>query len=248
MDALTVAVETAPAVSHLTSAFMLHPRTYARGAELGFSGLDFYVCGRGGVLGDVNADVVTAAFAFFEPTMVRTQWEMGRQVSEPLEAGRAFADCLRTWTEAKVPEDFDTTRLADLAARVVAAASPAVAPLFAGWRAAITVPDGPSAATFAMNALRELRAAHHAAAVVTSGLTMHQAVSHRSPVMSTVFGWGEPLDTAGLSADWDRAEEATNRALDPAFEVLDAGERQEFRDLSLALLAAVGDPMGAASA
>ena len=50
---------------------MTDPATYAYGAELGFDGMDFYVAGRGGALGDVPADVVTAAFIYFEPDVVR---------------------------------------------------------------------------------------------------------------------------------------------------------------------------------
>ena len=58
---------TAQAVGALGGAFMLDGSTYARGAELGFSGLDFYVLGRGGALGDTHADVVAAAFCFWNP-------------------------------------------------------------------------------------------------------------------------------------------------------------------------------------
>ena len=65
-------------MSAVGSHFMLDGNTYKRGAELGFQGLDFYATGRGGVLGDVDADVVAAAFAFFEPGQVRTQWDAGR--------------------------------------------------------------------------------------------------------------------------------------------------------------------------
>ena len=49
-------VETAKAIARpigdMGGAFMMDGATYARGAELGFSGIDFYVLGRGGVLGD----------------------------------------------------------------------------------------------------------------------------------------------------------------------------------------------------
>ena len=45
--------------------WMLHPATAARGEELGLlPGRGFWVCGRNGVLGDVDADVVTAAIGF----------------------------------------------------------------------------------------------------------------------------------------------------------------------------------------
>ena len=38
--------------------FMLDPTFYAPAIESGYQGYDFYVTGRGGVLGDVDADVV----------------------------------------------------------------------------------------------------------------------------------------------------------------------------------------------
>jgi len=37
----------------------------------------YYLAGRGGVLGDVDADVAQAALGFFEPSMVRKTWEAG---------------------------------------------------------------------------------------------------------------------------------------------------------------------------
>jgi hypothetical protein len=77
MDALATATSTADAVSQVGRHFMLDGETYKRGAELGFEGLDFYIVGRGGVLGDVDADVVSAAFTFFEPGGVRALWDQG---------------------------------------------------------------------------------------------------------------------------------------------------------------------------
>lgn len=239
MDELTAANRSAPAITNLTSFFMIAPETFAKGAELGFSGLDFYVTGRGGALGDVDADVVAAAFLFFEPAMVRSQWELGRAVMPPLEAARGFASCLTDWTEANVPADLDTTRLTELAHRLVSTASPAGAPLFAGWRSNIVAPTGPAAATFLMNALRELRNAFHGIAIINAGLTMQQAVSHRSPQMSGLFGWGDPIDTSDVEDVWADAEAATDRAMARIFTVLDESEREEFTEAAAALLQAV---------
>ncbi len=117
MDALAAATSTAAAVSTVGSHFMLDGNTYKRGAELGFQGLDFYVTGRGGVLGDVDADVVSAAFTFFEPGNVRTLWEQGRAVMSATEAGTEFAACCATWAEAHVPDTLDAARLEELAGR-----------------------------------------------------------------------------------------------------------------------------------
>jgi hypothetical protein len=238
MDALAAATETASAVSSIGSHFMMDGGTYKRGAELGFAGLDFYVAGRGGVLGDVDADVVAAAFTFFEPDHIRTQWELGRAVMPAAKAADEFAACCHAWAEAHVPDDLDAGRLAELAGRVVAGARPACAPIFAAWRA-LPVPTSPkAAAVHQMNALRELRNGLHAASVVAAGLTPVDAVALRTPHMAPLFGWSELPDTSEVGAPWEQAEAATNRAMAHAFEVLDEAERDELVELANALHAA----------
>jgi hypothetical protein len=235
MDALEAADTTAAAVSTVGSHFMLDGNTYKRAAELGFAGLDFYVTGRGGVLGDVDADVVTAAFTFFEPQHVRTQWEAGRAVMSPADAAAAFAACCATWAEEHVPDDLDAARLGELAGQVAATARPACAPVFAGWRA-LPVPASPkSAAVHHMNSLRELRLGLHAAAVVTEGLAPLQALSVKTPLMAPLFGWPETVDIEGLQPRWDHAEERTTAAMAHAYESLSDAERDELSDLAVAL-------------
>lgn len=238
MDALAAATATAPAVGAIGSHFMLDGHTYKRGAELGFQGLDFYVAGRGGVLGPVDADVVSAAFTFFEPNGIRTLWEQGLAVMPPADAAEAFAACCADWAEANVPDDLDAARLATLAGQVVEAARPACAPVFAGWRA-VPVPDAPKAAAVRqMNALRELRNGLHGAAVVSSGLSPLEALSVRSPHMVALFGWSEPAATDGLQPTWDDAEARTSAAMAHAYEPLEPTERAELAELAGALHAA----------
>lgn len=235
MDALEAATRSAAAVSAIGSHFMLDGATYKRGAELGFQGLDFYITGRGGVLGDVDADVVSAAFTFFEPGAVRTLWEQGRAVLPAAEAGREFAACCATWAEANVPDDLDAARLAELAGQVVATARPACAAVFAGFRA-LPVPASPkAAAVHQMNALRELRLGLHGAAVVAAGLTPLQALSVRTPQMAPVFGWAELADVTDLQPVWDGAEARTDAAMAHAFEGLDAAGRDELVERADAL-------------
>ena len=235
MDALTTAQRTAAAVSTIGSHFMLDGATYKRGAELGFQGLDFYVTGRGGVLGEVDADVVAAGFAFFEPNGVRALWDQGRSVMPPTEAARAFAESCDTWADAHVPDELDAGRLAELASRVAGAARPACAPVFAGWRA-MDVPDEPKAAAVRqMNVLRELRNGLHAAAVISAGLSPLEALSIKTPHMVPLFGWPEGASTDGLQERWDGAEAQTDRSIAHAFEALDDAERAELTDLANAL-------------
>jgi hypothetical protein len=53
---------TSPTIGKAGSAFYFHPSTLARGKEVGLDGFRFYMLGRGGVLGDVESDVVASAF------------------------------------------------------------------------------------------------------------------------------------------------------------------------------------------
>jgi hypothetical protein len=233
MDSLEASRSMAAAVSSVASHFMLDPATFASGAELGFAGADLYFAGRGGVLGDVDADVVAAAFCFFEPGLVRGMWDQGRAVMAPSQAAAAFADLGHRWGERNVPDKVHADRLGELAGRAVAAARPACAPVFAGWRA-LPVPDSPKAhALHHMNGLRELRNGLHAAAVITRGLSPHEAVSIRSPHMAPLFGWNEPAaDIDPLRDVWQEAEDATDAAMAHAFDVLSPDERAELVGLA----------------
>jgi hypothetical protein len=239
MDALATATATATAVSAVGSHFMLDGGTYAKGAGLGFSGLDFYAAGRGGVLGEVDADVVAAAFAFFEPAYVRAQWDQGRSVMPPARAADAWASACADWAEAHVGDDAPVERMAELLDPVVGAARPACASIFSGWRA-LPVPTAPKAhAVHQMNALRELRHGLHSAAVVSAGLTPHQALSLRTPGMVPIFGWPEAAPVEGLQGRWDAAEAATDTAIAHAYDALDDGQRDELAGLLDELTASI---------
>jgi len=226
------ATATATTLPVLGSHFMLDAATYAGGAELGFDGIDFYTTGRGGALGDVDADVVSAAFVFFNPGHVRRSWQAGRAVMDPTEAARHWATACHDWGRAHLPDDLDSTRLAELAGKVVASASPAGAPLFGGWRA-LPEPDDPSAlAMHRLNGLRELRGAIHGAAVVASELTPLEAVMVKQPYMAQVFGWTEPFPAVDAKHDaWSSAESATDRSFGRALTALDEAELVELVEL-----------------
>ena len=226
MDARAAAERTAEAVSGVPAAFMMDGATYERGAALGFEGIDFYFLGRAGVLGDVPASVVAAAIFYFEPGTVRAAWERGRRVLSPVDAAGAFAGCAHAWAEAHLPDGVDYRRLAELEGKVVDGASPAGAPLFAGWRE-LPLPESPRArALHQLQLLRELRGALHGGAVLAEGLGPTEALSVRTPFMANLFGWTDPLpDPEPCKAAWERAEEATNRAMARHLAVLDDAER-----------------------
>ncbi|HXQ61261.1 MAG TPA: hypothetical protein VN796_02945 [Acidimicrobiales bacterium] len=235
MDPEAAARRTAPVISSLPAAFMLDGATYAHGGELGFDGVDFYVAGRGGALGDVDGSVVAAAFVFFHPPTIIERWDRGRQVMAPAEAAQAFGGCLDAWAAAHLPDGVDYERLAELEGKVIAAASPAGAPLFAAW-AALPEPKGAKAlALHRMNVLRELRGAIHGVAVLASGLEPLEAVMVRTPAMVGLFGWPEPHpDPSPHETQWRSAEDATDRRVARAYTDLTPADRAELVELALA--------------
>lgn len=237
MEPGSLAEATAGAVSNFSSFFMLDGATYKRGAKLGFHGIDFYFAGRCGVLGDVEADVATAALAFFSPDTVRPAWDNSRGVMPRAEASAAFAGCLEQWALDHLGDDVDWVRLSELAREIVAAATVAAAPLFAAWRSAPQPPDPRADALFRMNLLRELRMARHASAVIALGLDPADAVRHRTPQMLGIFGWPAADLDDGFADVWAEAERLTNVAFDRDLAILHDEQRVEFAALCAAALA-----------
>ncbi|MCD9625188.1 SCO6745 family protein [Rhabdothermincola salaria] len=222
-------------VGDLGGAFMLDGATYAKGAELGFSGIDFYVLGRGGALGDTSADVVASAFLYWNPGHVATQWEAGRAVMSPADGAAAWADVCHTYGDTNLPDVDGLDRLGVLAGKVVAETSPAGAPLFAGWRTlAVPGADRPRArAQHLLNALRELRGGLHGGAVLAAGLSPIEAVAVNAPGMAPIFGWDpDSLPDGAVAAErWKVAETGTDVAMGRVLSVLDDTERAELVEL-----------------
>jgi hypothetical protein len=224
--------ETRDAVLRVPGRFMTDAATYGRGAELGFDGADFYLAGRGGVLGDVPAPVVTAALVFFAPEVVEPAWERAGKVMPHAQAAREWAATLHAHAREHDTGQVDWAALATMLGRVVAFAPVAGAPLFAGWRELPEPEDAPALALHRLNALRELRGALHGAAVLTVGLAPVEAIVVRTPKMISRFGWAEaPPDPAPFNERWALAEARTDRMFGRHFGVLDGDERDALVDM-----------------
>ncbi len=229
------------AVADIAAKFMLDMDTYGRGAELGYPGASFYFVGRGGALGDVTADIVSAAFVFFNPEAVRQAWADAASGPPPSQAALEFAACGHAWAEKHMPDDIDLARLAELCGKIVQGANPACAPVFAAWRDLPEPSSTKALALHRLNALRELRGALHGAAVLSVGLDPAVAVAVKSSFMLAIFGWMEAPDvTPEATEAWERAEDTTNLMMAPHFALLDESERDELVELGNAVLAAVG--------
>lgn len=240
MDLQAYAARTTKAITSGGGAFMLHPDTTARGEAIGLDLGGFYGIGRGGVLGDVDADVVISAFAFFEPGLVRTIWDAARTKMTPAEGAAKYAAACADWGRDHLAGVDGLDDLAVLLERVSQEASPIGAPLFAGWRAMPLPDDAPGRATQLLHVMRELRGGLHICALLAAGVAPVEALLLDTPDQAALFGWSEPLpDPDHQRAAYAEADANTNRMVAPAFAVLDDAERDRLAAILDAVLAAV---------
>lgn len=226
------AQDIAPFIGDLGAKFMLHPETAAAGEAGGYpSGFAYYAAGRGGVLGDVDADVIHSAFMFFNPALVTKLWNAGVAVAGARAAADSYAAACAQWGRTRLADMDGAARLAELLGKVVNAADSAGLSLFAGWRA-MPLPDDPAGRAYQLvHVTRELRGSMHVAATAAAGLTGLEAVlvgDEGGETMARFHGWPDAVldqtEAPRLRAAWERAEADTSalmcsvlaRALDPA--------------------------------
>jgi hypothetical protein len=234
------------AVGALGAKFMFHPTTLAMGKAAGMpNGFATYFAGRGGVLGDCDADVVVATWGYFEPSLVRKMWEAGTAVLPARQAGSLYAEGARQWgrdylgsVKAKSIESFNT-----LAERVVTNADVQGLGLFAGWRSEPLPDDDLGRAGQLVHVLRELRGSVHLLAVVATGLTPLEAhVTARGVDGAKMFGWNDPtVLPKPKKAALAKAETLTDKLCVPAYSVLSERQSATFRASVAALSKAMPD-------
>jgi hypothetical protein len=187
------------------------------------------------VLGDVDADVVTAACGFFAPDLVREAWSTARAAAPLAVIVRAdIEECLH-WAHKVYGGLAGLERLAHLAEQVVEAAPPAGRPLFAAWRSYAAPADDPvTRVALALLRLREHRGGSHLIAVLDSGLTPLTAIlAGPGPGKAEANGWRPPWPAVPPSATAALAEaERLTDALSAApYASLSQEERIELIDL-----------------
>lgn len=185
-------------VGQLGGLWMLDRGVLDAGRAAGYpNGYAYYITGRGGVLGDVDADVVSSAFAFFEPGLVRTMWEKGLPVEGARAAGRRYGRACAEFGRGLVAGFDGASRLAELAGRVADGVDASGLALFAGWRAEPRPEDAEARAFFLLHVLRELRGSAHIVALVAAGVhPLAAVVAHGGEEEATRFGWPAPHPTA----------------------------------------------------
>jgi hypothetical protein len=215
--------------------WMIHPETQARAVEYGYEKpRAFYFAGRGGVLGNVDAGVVIAAFGWWEPGLVRLMWGRGLAVASAREGARRYAQACAAWAEDHLAGFPHTDRLSALAERVVDTVEESGLPLFAGWRAEPRADGEPGKMLQLVHVLREWRGAVHLVATTAAGLGPLEAIlTNEGEQQARFLGWRDDLPNCDHLKDRHvRAQEITDQLLAAGYDhALTPAERAEFADL-----------------
>lgn len=229
-------------IGDLGGRWMLDREVLAAGTAAGHpNGYAYYVVGRGGVLGDVDADVVASAFGFFAPSIVRHMWEAGIAAEPPRAASRRYGQGCADYWRPRLSGFSDADRWVAIARRVATEVDAAGLTLFAGWRGEPLPDDVDGQVALLLHVLRELRGSVHIVAVVAVGMTPLEAVvSAGGAENATRFGWSDPLPDADDRRRAE-AEALTDEILTGLYRrVLTEHQLAEFASLTAALAAHIG--------
>jgi hypothetical protein len=237
-----------PTIADAGPRFYFTPETLAVGSEHGLDGFRFYFLGRGGVLGDVDPDVVLCAFGYFKPEVLKHMWTTGREQASagPRELAQAYLKCCQDFGRRHLSDVKELDTFCAAAEQVNTAADPTGLPLYAGIASLPLADDLPARAMQLITVLREYRGSAHLAAVVaTDGIDPLAAHAIKRPDAWALFGYDEderPTVTDEQRAALDAAEEVTARIVATAYGSLDGTSRTALLD-GLAAIEAVLPPM-----
>ena len=215
-NATQVASTIAPLIGSLGAKYMLDPETMAHGAEAGYpNGFAYYVVGRGGVLGDVDSDVVYSAFMFFERTLIDKLWKAGVAVEGARVASKRYMQSCDAWGKKHLANVDNLDLFISPAEKLISQVDSSGLSLFAGLRAEPLPSDLSARAYRLITLLRELRCCLHIAACVTHGLSgLEASLVSSGEGMTKLHGWAPPYpDVSHQVAARDAAEKATNDAM-----------------------------------
>lgn len=211
-----VAAKIAPLIGSVGSKYMLDPETMAHGAAAKYpNGFAYYVAGRGGVLGDVDSDVVYSAFMFFEKSLIDKLWNAGVAVEGARGAGRRYMQSCDAWGQKHLATVEHLDQFIAPAEKFVRAVDSSGLTLFAGLRAEPLPGDLAARAYRLITLIRELRGCVHIAACVTHGLSgLEATLLSTGEGMAKLHGWAPPYpDCSHLASVRDEVEKSTNQAM-----------------------------------
>jgi hypothetical protein len=241
--ALAVIQSTSGPIHDIGTAIYLSPDVFGWAGEWGWSNpFAFYFAGRGGMMGDVGADVVCSAFGWFEPTAVRTFFEEGAGVASPKVAAQRMAEAHALWGRKHLSEVKGLPEIVAVTETVVDGLEGSGLPLFAGWRAAPRADDDAGRIAQLMQILREWRGGLHLVSTTATGLSPIEAIlTNEGEGQAKFFGWSAPFpDCASIVPKHAEAEAMTDQLSVSSFShALDAERFEEFDAAVAAIHAAL---------
>ncbi len=222
------------------------PKAKAAAESLGIDQFRFYFAGRGGVLGEVDTEVMLSTFGYFNPDLVAKMWSTSKERCDVTAAATA---------QLQVAYDIGDELLADVEGLAESAAALGVLmnsvdvaglPLFAGFLAQ-PVPTSPAHAFMHQAILfRELRGSIHLAAIAAAGCRSRVAHQIRRPNDLEMFGYTEPIEVPDAErAAYDAVEPLTNAAMVVhCTSALTADQRDQIAAAADAATAAVSGLLG----
>jgi helix-turn-helix protein len=212
--ALAVVRSTSVPIHDIGTAIYLSPDVMALAAGWGWSNpFAFYFAGRGGMLGDVGADVVASALGWFEPNAVRAMYTEGTGVAGAKVAAARMAEAHGAWGDTHYAAVDGLDEIVGVTEKLVDGIEGSGIPLFVGWRDAAHADSAAGRAAQLMQMLREWRGGLHLVATTSVGLSPLEAIlTNEGEGQAKFFGWSEPFaDVSAIKSKHDEAEEITDR-------------------------------------
>lgn len=218
------------------------PNAIEVGKSMGLKGMEFYVAGRGGSLGDCEGSVVAAAFGYFNPVIIGAAWSLATAKQPARVIGDAHYEVAAQLGRDKLADMPGLNEFTAAMEKVFNAADPDGFALFAAFKSMPIAQDTPGRAMQLAASLREFRGSAHLIAIRAVGLTSKQAHYVKRPNDVKGFGWGEddaPLVDDAVRALMVEAEKLTDALCIPAYSVLNEAERKALVDGTKAFEAAL---------
>jgi hypothetical protein len=241
--ALAVVQSTSVPIHDIGTAMYLSPDIAGWAAEWGWSNpFAFYFAGRGGMLGDVKADVVTSALGWFAPSAVHDMYSEGVRVAGATGAAARMAEAHGRWGEKHYGGVQGVEEIVAVTEALVDGLEGSALPLFVGWRDAARSASPSGRAAQLMQILREWRGGNHLVATTAVGLSPLEAIlTNEGPGQAKFLGWTGPFpESAAIKERHAEAEGITDRLCAAALaDALDEARYADFEAGVATLRAAV---------
>ena len=180
-----------PIINDNSYKYYFSQSTIDTGKSLGLKGMEFYVAGRGGALGDCDGSVVAAAFGYFNPIIINAAWTLAIAKHPARSIGSVHYECAAVTGREKLSTLPNLAEFVAAMQKVFDAMDPDGLALFAAFKSLPLVEDLPGRAMQLAASLREYRGSAHLVAVRASGVSGIQAHFIKRPKDMKNFGWSE---------------------------------------------------------